>query len=201
MRNLAGEGCDGADAPTCPGRCQTDCTCAPPPVKYVFLSSSESNGDLGGLSAADAICNGFASAASLPGTYKAWLSDSVNSPSTRFTHATIPYVLVNGTVVANSWSDLTDGSIAHKINLTEHGVDPNVACGGFCFVFTNTNNDGTPLGTTSNCSDWTSTASADTSVCGTSEDDNPGSPGWTAFQGCSCNGFYDRPIRLYCFEQ
>ena len=77
------------------------------------------NGNLGGLAGADAICQARAEAAgslAAPGTYLAWLSDAGGgvdppvSPSTRFIQASVPYRLVNGTIVAASWSDLVDGS-------------------------------------------------------------------------------------------
>ena len=56
----------------------------PPPPKYAFVTTWQGDGNIGGLAAADAICQTEAEEAELPGTYKAWLSDSGNSPSTRF---------------------------------------------------------------------------------------------------------------------
>jgi hypothetical protein len=58
--------------------------------RLVFVSSGIYAATLGGLSGADATCNSLAASAGLPGTYKAWLSDSASSPSTRFTQATFP---------------------------------------------------------------------------------------------------------------
>ena len=50
----------------------------------------------------------------------AWLSDSTASPSSRFTHSSVPYVLPDGTtVVANDWADLTGGTLQHLINMDE----------------------------------------------------------------------------------
>lgn len=46
------------------------------PFNYAFLSSTKHTGDLGGLTGADTLCNDLATAAGLPGTYVAWLSDS-----------------------------------------------------------------------------------------------------------------------------
>src|SRR5215212_6677746 len=43
----------------------------------VFLSSITYDGNLGGLSGADAKCQGLAAVAGLPGIYKAWLSDDM----------------------------------------------------------------------------------------------------------------------------
>jgi hypothetical protein len=89
--------------------------------KIVFISSTASNGDLGGLAGADATCNSLAATAGLSGTFKAWLSDAVDSPSTRFAQAAEPYKLVDGTTVANDWADLLDGTLAVPINRDELG--------------------------------------------------------------------------------
>jgi len=63
----------------------TGCEPIPPnPPKFAFVTTWEGDGNIGGLAAADAICQTEAEDAELPGTYKAWLSDSSSSPSTRF---------------------------------------------------------------------------------------------------------------------
>jgi hypothetical protein len=63
------------------------------------------------MAGADLICQTRAqSATSLaaPGTYKAWLSSSTAWPAdgTRFTQATVPYRLVDGTQIAADWAQL-----------------------------------------------------------------------------------------------
>ncbi len=85
-----------------------------------FLTSTTQDGDLGGLSGADATCQSLATSAGLPGTYRAWLSDDAQSPSTRFSRSSGPYQLLNGVTIANSWTDLTDGTLAASIALDEH---------------------------------------------------------------------------------
>ena len=77
----------------------------------VFLSSATYDGNLGGLSGADAKCQGLATAAGLPGIYKAWLSDGTSAPSTRFVPSSGPYQLVTGTPIAANFTDLTDGTL------------------------------------------------------------------------------------------
>ena len=57
---------------------------------------------------------------------------------TRFVQSTIPYVLPDGTRVADDWSDLTDGTIAAAINVLADGTAPN---GLPTTVFTNANAD------------------------------------------------------------
>jgi hypothetical protein len=88
----------------------------------VFVTSSVHSCVLGGLTGADAICQARAQGANLQGTYKAWLADANLSPVTRMTHHLGPYQLVTGTVVAQGWTDLTDGNLAAKIDRTEGGV-------------------------------------------------------------------------------
>ena len=90
-------------------------------VRRVFVSSTTvvDAGDLVDLSSADAVCQGLATTAGLPGTYMAWLSDDTDSPDTRFTKATVPYVLVDGTLLADTWDDLVMNGLDAPINLTD----------------------------------------------------------------------------------
>ena len=53
----------------------------------------------GGLAAADALCNGEASAAGLPGTYLAWLGSSAGDPELRFTPGGLPWRRVDGVLL------------------------------------------------------------------------------------------------------
>ncbi|MCA9877272.1 MAG: hypothetical protein KC442_05810 [Thermomicrobiales bacterium] len=158
----------------------------------VFETSTTHTGDLGGLAGADAICQGLAAGAGLPGSYLAWLSDDSGSPSTRFTRATVPYIRVDGEVVANSYGDLTDGSSLNRaINLTEEGtggaISPNQ-------VWTSTGDDGEQQVNPENCVAWTSGSAASTGDFGLKSSI---APSWTgsASQGC------DNASRLYCFQQ
>ena len=109
--------------------------------KTVFITSESFNGDLGGLKGADDKCQAEADApASIvpSGTYMAWLSDGSNSPNTRFTKSSHPYVLPDGTKIAENYSDLTDGSIQNFIN-----IDPAGNTVGVNRIWTGTNEDGT----------------------------------------------------------
>ncbi|MCW5890283.1 MAG: DUF1554 domain-containing protein [bacterium] len=159
--------------------------------KTVFITSAIVTGDLGGIAGADALCNDLASASSLPGTYKAWLSDSASSPATTFTkdHR---YLLPDGTtLVANSWADLTDGTLVNDITQTESGGEvTNV------LVMTNTYADGTAVPNGA-CQDFTSAAEEEAVGLGINvlSDSN-----WTSYATGGCtNSFYS--YRLYCFEQ
>ena len=169
--------------------------CEPP--KVVFVTSQFYNGNLGGLAGADAKCQGLASAAGLPGTYMAWLSDANNSPSTRFiTKSADPYVRPDGVTVANNWADLTDGSLQAPITLNQNGIQTIKSA----WTATATSGDADPNVGTSTCSTWTATANnqgpgkegwAQTGQSSSS------SSSWTALGNYWCNS----PLALYCFQQ
>lgn len=138
------------------------CFCQPVP-RRVFLTSTIYPAALGGLAGADTKCQMHAEEAGFAGTYKAWLSDSQDSPATRFLYSASPYVRVDGTLIALDWFDVTDGSLLAPISVDETGYqhsaqDPTES--DFA-VWTNTAANGS-LETTIptppiSCSDWTST--------------------------------------------
>jgi hypothetical protein len=154
-----------------------------------------------GLAQADTLCQNAATAASLPGTYLAWLSTAASSPSSRFTQGAGPYMLVDGTYIADSWADLTDGSLDNPIGLDEDG---NPAGGGTSActtvlgesaVWSNTAVDGTSLGLAGSCGAWSSNSGVASSEFGNGADTNNG---WTN----SCNGASCAAAEnLYCFQQ
>jgi hypothetical protein len=175
--------------------CLTGNLCA----KRVFTTSLEYDGNLGGLAGADAKCQARAVAAALPGTYKAWLSDAAATPDTRFAKATIPYRLVDGTLVANNYADLTDGTLAAPINKTEAGLAPPTS--DFCgpakvMVWTSTSVAGLLLAPNGTCTNWTSTATGGAQW----GDASMTTGGWTnQCGGGACGGAFVAP--LYCFQQ
>jgi hypothetical protein len=184
--NSLDDNCNGAVDETFTGTC----------TRYVFATSTMYSGSMGGLAGADALCQTRATAAGLPGTYRAWLADGTGSPSTRFNRSTVPYVLVNGTTVANSWTDLTDGTLAHIIDRTElNGVVPtgNTSCAGTGFrtAWSAVNNDGSWNGAAV-CSNWTSTSGG--SYWGYVDSTSA----WTSW--CS-GGLCSWVSPIYCFQQ
>lgn len=158
-------------------------------ARSVFVSSNVF-GDFGGLAAGDAACQAEADAAGLPGTYQAWLSDGVDSPSTRFDQGEGPYILPNGELVAADWADLTDGTIGNPIDVTAAGVQLFAAA-----VWTGTNPDGTPAPgpppSNLDCEGWTSSAA--TGVYGAM---NQTGSTWTYASTQACTS----AARLYCFQ-
>jgi hypothetical protein len=154
--------------------------------KCVFVTSLRYTGNLGGVAGADMLCQQRATAAGLPGSYKAWLSDSTQAASARLTHASVPYRRVDGSLVANNWSDLTDGTIGSELQIDENGSLH------FFYVWTGTTSAGTL--STPTCADWTDS--------GEGTNGRWGSGGsldavWTegSTQACSTQS----PI--YCFQQ
>ena len=176
------------------------CVAKPPPPPsamcgsggpcLVFLSSTLHTGALGGLTGADAICQGLAAGAGLPGSYKAWLSDDTSSPDSRFVRSSGPYQLVDGTTIAGNWNDLRDGKLLAPIDVTETGG----GAGGSTVVWTNTKIDGTPSSGTAPCQNWTASAAGSFAGVGfTFHYDFD----WTSFGPESCASLF----HLYCFQQ
>ena len=166
--NTAGQVCAASLGPC--GKSQPTCISVSIAAseKRAFITSLKYNGNLGGLAGADAKCQARADAASLGGTWKAWLSDSKTSAASRLTHSPLPYRLLNGSVLANNWADLTSGSIKVEFRISETGqpvpYHPGGGTGGcswvggmFFFPWTATANDGAIWAPAGTCSDWTST--------------------------------------------
>jgi len=177
-------------------------------AKTVFVTSSRFNGDLftaavnlglapsDGLDAGDKICQKLADNAILAGTYRAWLSDSTGSPSTRFVQATVPYVRTDGVVVADDYAALigcTAGCLKAAISILETGV----AAIETRDAWTATTTGGTLLPSPfhfEHCSDWSTSSTAWNGGVG---DEFKNSTDWTREVFHACN----MTSRLYCFEQ
>lgn len=159
------------------------------PTRRVFVSSAAFTADLGGPLGADAQCQNLAKGAQLGGKWKAWISSSTSSPSTRFTKSTVAYRLLNGTLVARDWSELTSGALSHGIDRDENGtLTPNAE------VWTGTTTAGTSAG--DGCFGFTSA----------SDEGPPVTQGTTAHKNGKWTDVYlqhcDRTNpRIYCFEQ
>ncbi|MEM7152839.1 MAG: hypothetical protein AAF799_08350 [Myxococcota bacterium] len=156
----------------------------------VFVTSTKYAATFGGASDAAALCQNHADSAGLGGTWVAWISDSSEgSAADNFTQSPYDYTLVDGTVIAHGWDELTDGGLDNLIGLDEDGVSRTG------FAWTGTNTDGSTSGYT--CSDWTATSSVG-KVGSANSDNNGASPQWWTTRGnLSCGS----TARLYCFEQ
>jgi hypothetical protein len=150
------------------------------------------SGNLGGLDGADAICAARAGEAGLSGTFKAWLSDSTTSAAARLYQNPGPYSLVDGTRIAASWGDLTDGAIMSPLDVTENGA----AIGADREVWSNSDPDGSIRSTdpSLSCEDWMNGGGGRSGPVGeTDETDDE----WTNSHSDPCNSTW----RLYCFQQ
>lgn len=158
-------------------------------VRIVFVTSTKYRGDIGGLSGADDKCNTRASAAGLPGSYKAWMSSSTVDAWTRIDDA--PYVRTGDyQIVATSLADLTDGTIAYTISNTEFGVATSTG------VWTNTNANGLKHYVVANqvCTDWTSNSGSLMTYSGRTSYTNSN---WTQYGDLGCD---DSSPAIYCFQ-
>jgi hypothetical protein len=89
--------------------------------QIVFATSKIYTGALGGLDGADDECNTLAAHLANAGNFRAWIGVQGDSAAERMKHYAVPYVLLDGTIIAESWEDLTDGSLAAKLLVDEHG--------------------------------------------------------------------------------
>jgi hypothetical protein len=174
--------------------CTVDRVCAPPTCGnggpcLVFVTSWAVNGNLGGLDGADEICQFLAEENGLPGTYLAWLSDDIGAPSARFMRSPGPYLLLNETIIADDWADLTSGSLKAPINRTEED-EPFLPP---FETWTNTKVDGTLDESLADCESW-----ATVNAVGSVGNVLASTANWTdenPFQTCSISA------HIYCFQQ
>jgi hypothetical protein len=194
----------GLQCPQCAtGFCTADDTCA----WGVFVTSETYEGDLGGLSGADAECNLLAGNAGLVGTYMAWLSTPEQSVVNRMPGHTEPYVLVNGTLVAERFSvftthvpgNLDHVYLEHSIDRDENGDPPTrgTACAVLPAgipVWTSTLTDGS-WNSYPTCDGWTSSGpSVDDVFVGNARGADSFWTFWCAETDCSTTA------SLYCFQ-
>jgi cysteine-rich repeat protein len=186
---------DGNDDPgdTCDG-----CKLPALPFRFVFMTSKDYSGAMGGLAGADGECQSLAKSAKLPGTYLAWLGDQKEPPAVRMKKADVPYIRTDFKIVALNWTDLTDGDLAAPIDRTELGQMGAVGpgnCNGGSPVHTNITKDGALYDPKNNCNDWNGMA-------GSSKGGMLGPPGqinglWTT--ACLISCAVKTPI--YCIQQ
>jgi cysteine-rich repeat protein len=167
--------------------------------KVIFVTSGVYTGNMNGLVGADGICQAHADEGSVPpGMYRAWLSDEVESASTRLVNHPGPYILAGGpkVVVAMNWADLTDGSLLAPIERTEYlGPPPPTQGCSMNGVHTNTIGNGKAwdLDPMAGCGNWKSEAG--TTVWGSTKEFGIG---WTEDCGGDLCGL-SAPI--YCVQQ
>ena len=145
-----GEECDDGndvDDDGCNSQCARD--------RYVFVTSTTTQGKFGAVSGANSHCKLLAQGADLPNplTYRAWMSDDTHNPNDWFYKSKGRYLLTNGAVIADDWDDLTDGTLESAINVDENGE-----LIGNAGVWTNTTPQGLKHPEPADCEGWTVTA-------------------------------------------
>lgn len=144
--NGTGEHADGFVA--CSATCDLE-------ASRIFITSRPYSGDLNGLTGADLLCQNLAKAAGWTNTkqLRAWLSNSDESPLTRFVGVDPdrPYALVNGKRAANSFTDLIASGPGDGITLDELG-----AVHSSVRVWTNTAVTGAVFSQSDHCANWVS---------------------------------------------
>ena len=113
-------------------------------------------------------------------------STADSSVADRLTQSAVPYVLVDGTRIADDWADLTDGSLQAVIDLDATGMSH------WADVWTGTLPSGLAY-TEADCDGFTN-GGMGSALCGTTQSINSS---WTANQVPTC----DTRLRLFCFEQ
>jgi cysteine-rich repeat protein len=162
--------------------------------RRVFVTSvTYKAGELQSLYLADALCANRADDQGWPDVikYRAWLSDSTTDARDRFKQGRGRLVLVNGLVLAASWSALLAGELEHPFEVTEksetyHGP-----------VWTGTRPDGTAVPGAEHCGDWSTNSFLKTGHYGYSDRTTPE---WTLSKdddnpiGCPAD------LALYCLQ-
>ncbi len=168
----------------------------------VFVTSTTYNGNLGGLAGADAKCQERATAATLGGNWKAWISTFKISASSRLNHSNNPYKLINGTVIADNWSELTRGvGLKNPLNINEFGNKN----GDQNWVWTDTSENGNSaeysypeaFRRAMDCKEWTSSEANNNTAIGGFGSSSYIDYRWTKASDHNC----DLNQALYCFEQ
>jgi hypothetical protein len=167
-------------------------TCTVTIKKRAFvLNPPENDGNFGGLTGGDALCQTAASGASLSGTWKAWLSDSNTDARERIANVG-PWFYPDQSTQLTAGTDPSSGGLLAAIDRyqdnTPAGTNP---------VWTGTLSSGV-RSPSNHCEDWTSIAGTANAT-----DGSTGSSGnaWTDdLSPRVCDGGAG-PAHLYCFEQ
>jgi hypothetical protein len=164
-------------------------------AKRIFVSTGGTKGAFGGtaaaaITAANGLCSSSATSAGLTGSFLAWLSNSSQTSVTSLVASTGPYVLVDGTVVAENGAGMLSGTLVNPVHEDAFGND--VAS----TVWTNVTSAGAEFSSTgtTNCTDFTSNSGSRTAEVG---DTTSKGTAWTQSAATACNS----TLSVYCIEQ
>lgn len=160
--------------------------------RRVFVTNATFTGDLAGVLAADGICQTTADTAALGGAWRAYIVDPAN-PIDRHNMYDVPYVRLDGTVVASSWEDLHDESILAPLNVDENGM---TVTGNAWTGFLNV--PGSPTGNNW-CENWSAPIGdcLGSGICGAAGELAAIDNHWDGFFVFNCSDLH----HLYCIEQ
>ena len=162
-------------------------------VRRLFVTSSATTAQFGGVSNADGVCNSLAATYFPNATFFAWLSEGDASAGSKLASSKAPFVLPDGTQVVAGSAALFAASVQtpldHAINETEDGGP-----GATFNVWTGTLIDGGVDTANTRCNDWKSASDASSTSVGYS---NTADEGWTDAYLRSCN----LVAHFYCVEK
>ncbi len=185
--SACGDGPGGTEGPPVDARVTVD---SPPPVKRVFVTSSQYDGNLAPLGGGDRLCQQIAMEARLGGTWKAWLSIGGVNAIDRIADVA-PWYLVDGVTKVFATKAQLRGRPTVIINQDENGmvIDPMTLGPGDLVVQTGTRNGGI---SGADCGAWTNTGQGTYGFLDLPEY-------WTEYADGGCAVSNNK--RLYCIEQ
>lgn len=145
----------------------------------IFRTAGTYNGNLGGLTGADSICQTEAGSLGYAGTWKALLSDSTTDAKNR---VTLVYPIVRASATS---------TVVESTNLWASALDTQVTTAGA--TWTGSKGDGT-IYTARHCNNWTDSTGTYTGEAGVASFTNLN---WQENQNLACN----TNNYLYCIEQ
>jgi hypothetical protein len=150
----------------------------------VFVTSTTHTGDIGGLAAADALCQEHASNALMTSTFKAWLSSGSENAFDRMT-GNGPWYTTHSALAFKDKLALRQGTLADITD--ESGSKPSLD------VWSGSDGLGDASG--QDCKGWTSAAITDEATTGSTFTNDGRWGGGGSAQNC------DVPRAIICFEQ
>lgn len=192
----------GAAAGACGGD-EVDCDCAEigcyadTCTRTVFVLDAPIGADFGGVAGANQLCAQQAAAARLSGTFYAWVSDSASGPFDRFSKSEVPYVLADGTKIAEDWEGLRVSGPLTPIDMSAAGR--RLAESDDTRVWTGTGPDGRSEdfnGASNFCTNWSRKVTGDFTYVGLLRERDE-AKSWTQGEFPICTG----TGLLYCFQQ
>lgn len=172
--------------------------------RIFFITSETFSGDLNGVSGGDLKCQAAAAAADLPhpNRYRAWLSNSFQSPASRIEawDSDVPLILVGGLVLAADITELVLDGPRIGVSRTEFGDTLFEQ-----MVWTNTSSYGEIFSGIDHCTGWTAASkqlSAQIGFNAFAVEDSPmwqtwkAERWWTSYKAQMCS----KTARLYCID-